>query len=253
MRLVNPHSYVYFDSTDENGVVVNLRCELQSASRQKRNGCTTDMFEFGSTIYIVGSPDRTDPTTCYMSEITFENGVIATRHSTFDEGWINAPLGDAGPGGPGGPSPPSKNSTDLVVTERFTLNDDGTELTRAYTLDDPANLEAPIEGSDTVTLTSDAYEAYACDDLTEERSELRAGGPGAHHCGQFLQTYQTAAPLPDHLRGRSPCACPLAVSAIVIARTAALPPAFYRFIAAIGSCWTSRAWTPNKSRAGHSR
>ena len=40
---------------------------------------------------------------------------------------------------------------------------------------------------------------------------------------------------------------------IVIARTAAVPLVFYRCIAAIGSCWTSRAWTPNKSRAGHSR
>ena len=30
MRLVHPHSYVYFDSIDENGDVVNLRCALQS-------------------------------------------------------------------------------------------------------------------------------------------------------------------------------------------------------------------------------
>lgn len=28
--LVNPHSYVYFDSIDENGDVVNLRCAVQS-------------------------------------------------------------------------------------------------------------------------------------------------------------------------------------------------------------------------------
>jgi hypothetical protein len=30
--LVNPHSYVYFDSTDENGDVVNVRRTLQSGS-----------------------------------------------------------------------------------------------------------------------------------------------------------------------------------------------------------------------------
>lgn len=335
IRLVNPHAYVYFDSTDENGEVVNLRCELQSGSLLKRNGWTTDMFEIGSHISIVGSPDRTDPTTCYMSEITFENGVVASRHSTFDdegaiepeqrqttrddgtpnidgnwamvreegarpggggqsetvltqagaaaiegatsddnpryqceatnivmdwwfdqmvntieqgddqitmtygfmdlartiyldgtempddfepsragfstgewddetlivtttgfdEGWINAPMGDgqgpgAGPAGDdrpappegderparpegarGGPPSPVKNSPELVVVEEFTLNDDGTQLTRTYTFTDALYLAAPITGSDTVTLTSDSYEAYACDDLTEERSE----------------------------------------------------------------------------------
>ncbi|MBU2869068.1 DUF6152 family protein [Pacificibacter marinus] len=331
IRLVNPHAYVYFDSTNEAGEVVNLRCELQSGSLLKRNGWTTDMFEIGSTISIVGSPDRTDPTTCYMSQVTFENGVVATRHSTFDdqgtieaeqrqterddgtpnidgnwamvreagappggggrsevvlteagaaavegatsddnpryqceatnivldwwfdqmvntieqgddqikmtygfmdlertiyldgtempddyvanragfstgewaddtlivtttgfdEGWINAPMSDGeGPaarpeggdddaaerparpeGARGGPPSPVKNSPELVVTETFTLNDDGTVLTRNYTFEDPIYLEAPISGSDTVTLTSDAYEDYACDDLTEERSE----------------------------------------------------------------------------------
>ncbi|WP_119837600.1 DUF6152 family protein [Pseudooceanicola algae] len=331
IRLVNPHAYVYFDSTDENGEVVNLRCELQSGSLLKRNGWTTDMFEIGSEISITGAPDRTDPTTCYMSQITFENGVVASRHSTFDdsgtiepeqrqterddgtpnidgnwamvreegappgsggrsevllteagtaavegataddnpryqceatnivmdwwfdqmvntieqgddqitmtygfmdlertiyldgtempadyapsragfatgewdddtlvvtttdfdEGWINAPMGgpegagvrpprgdeDAGDrparpeGARGGPPSPAKNSPELVVTERFTLNDDGTVLTREYTFEDPAYLQAPISGSDKVTLTSDAYEPYDCDDLTEERSE----------------------------------------------------------------------------------
>ncbi|MBU2936790.1 MULTISPECIES: DUF6152 family protein [Pacificibacter] len=330
IRLVNPHAYVYFDSTDENGETVNLRCELQSGSLLKRNGWTTDMFEIGSTISIIGSPDRTDPTTCYMSQVTFENGVVATRYSKFDdqgaieaeqrqterddgtpnidgnwamvreagappggggrstvelteagaaaiegataddnpryqcaatnivmdwwfdqmvntieqgddqitmtygfmdlertiyldgtempddyvahragfstgewddetlvvtttgfdEGWINAPMSEgegpgsrpegddgdaadrpAGPEGAGGPPSPVKNSPELIVTETFTLNDDGTVLTRNYTFEDPLYLEAPISGSDAVTLTNDAYEDYACDDLTEERSE----------------------------------------------------------------------------------
>jgi hypothetical protein len=339
IRLVNPHAYVYFDSTDENGETVNMRCELQSGSLLKRNGWSADMFETGSHITIIGSPDRSDPTTCYMSQITFENGVVATRHSTFDddgniepetrqltrddgtpnlegnwalvreegtrpgagqraevalteagaaaiegasfddnprlqceatniimdwwfdemvnnihqdedeiimtygfmdlvrtihldgdempedyvpsragfstgewqgdtlvvtttgfdEGWIEAPLGGPGggerpegadenrpprpegaaedrpEGGPGdarrGPPTPVKNSTSLVITERFSLNEDGTELTREYTITDPVYLEAPIEGSDVVTLTSDPYESYDCDDLTYERSE----------------------------------------------------------------------------------
>ncbi len=327
VRLVNPHAYVYFDSTDDKGEVVNLRCELQSGSLLKRNGWTEAMFKIGSKISIQGSPDRTDPTTCYMSQITFENGVVASRHSTFDEsgtlgaevrqterddgtpniegnwamvreegappggggrsevvmtdagraavegataeenpryqckptnivmdwwfdqmvntihqdddditmtygfmdlvrtihldgatmpadytpsragfstgvwdgttlvvtttgfdeGWINAPMGGPEGGGPrpdakdgtrpprpegarGGPPTPVKNSPELVVTERFTPSDDGTVLTRSYSFVDPVYLQAPIEGSDAVTLTTDAYEPYDCDDLTEERA-----------------------------------------------------------------------------------
>lgn len=84
--------------------------------------------------------------------------------------------GDGGAGGrPEGtpPAPPSpvKNSPELTVTERFTLSEDGTVLHREYQFVDPLYLEVPITGSDEVVLTSDAYEPYHCDDLTNERSQ----------------------------------------------------------------------------------
>ena len=85
IRLVNPHAYVYFDAVDTTGTVTNMRCELQSGSLLKRRGWTADLFKTGSEISIKGSPDRTDPTTCYMKEITFENGMTATRNSEFDD------------------------------------------------------------------------------------------------------------------------------------------------------------------------
>lgn len=331
VRLVNPHAYVYFDVEDDDGEVTNVRCELQSGSLLKRNGWSKELFEVGSDISIVGSPDRRDPTTCYMREITFENGVTATRYSTFDddgnieaeqrqavrddgtpnidgnwamvrepgappggggrspavlteagaaaveearsegnprfrceatnivmdwwfdqmvnridqsddeiimtygfmdlvrtihldgdempddfvpnragfstgewqgdtlvvtttgfdEGWIMAPMpvgpgeGRRGPGGKRGdeaggdrrprrrgpPPAPVRNSTELTVIERFTLDDGGTVLRREYSFIDPVYLKAPIEGADEVTLTSDPYEPYACNDLTTERSQ----------------------------------------------------------------------------------
>ncbi|WP_338456473.1 DUF6152 family protein [uncultured Alteromonas sp.] len=373
VRLVNPHAYVYFDVTNEDGSVTNMRCELQSGSLLKRRGWNTEQFKAGSAITILGSPDRNDPTTCYMQQITFENGVTATRNSVFnddgslvvgndanaspqtqnkpieqrpitrtdgtpnidgnwamvrkegsrpggggtfaqltdagalavegatqdenpryqceptniimdwwfdlmvnkieqsstqinltygfmsltrtiyldgtkmpedyepnragfstgvwegntlvvtttgfDEGWIMAPMGGspggkpggspggkpddadtgtsmgasmgspqgnnrpprpegapdgrngppAGPRGNGGPPSPAKNSTALVVVERFSLNEDGTVLKREYTLTDPLYLKAPMTGSDEVTLTKDSYQPYDCDDLTAER------------------------------------------------------------------------------------
>ncbi len=330
ISLVNPHAYVYFDVTDEAGDVVNMRCELTSGSLLKRSGWTEEMFEIGSEITISGSPDRDDPTTCLINQITFANGVTADRDSTFgddgsinvaerqitrddgtpniagtwamenaqdrsgprptatlteagmaavadaspdqnprfnceitnlamdwvfngmvneiaqsdteitltygfmdlartihldgsempadftpsragystgvwdgdtlvvtttgfDEGWIMAPLGgraglvvDDENGGtedaerPARPEPPeggrrgpepAKNSTELTVVERFSLNEDGTVLIREYAFTDPLYLEEPFEGADEVALTADAYEPYACDDLTNERTE----------------------------------------------------------------------------------
>jgi hypothetical protein len=327
ISLVNPHAYVYFDVADNAGDITNMRCELMSGSTMKRSGWSEDMFMIGSEITINGSPDHDDPTTCHMNQIIFENGVTATRGSSFaddgtvlaeereavredgtpnlegnwamagredraggrsivsltpagtaavedaspdqnprfncqitnialdwwfnqmvntvaqsdtqitltygfmdlvrtiyldgtempvdfepsragfstaewegdtlvvttigfDEGWIAAPIGgqrtsapnrnnataeqanrpEPPEGGRRGPQP-VKNSAELTVTERFTLNGDGTVLTREYAFVDPLYLEAPIEGADEVTLTSDAYEPYACNDLTNERTQ----------------------------------------------------------------------------------
>ncbi|MDO6568912.1 DUF6152 family protein [Alteromonas sp. 1_MG-2023] len=367
VRLVNPHAYVYFDATNDDGSVTNMRCELQSGSLLKRRGWNTEQFKTGSAITILGSPDRNDPTTCYMQQITFENGITATRNSVFnddgslvvsddgnassqtqseiveqrpiirtdgtpniegnwamvrkegsrpggggsfaqlteagalavegatqdenpryqceptniimdwwfdlmvnrieqsstqinltygfmslertiyldgtampenyepnragfstgvwegntlvvtttgfDEGWLMAPMGGnpgGGPGGrpdgklggnadgkpgdassenaqdnarpprpegapdgrngpPGGPPSPAKNSSELVIVERFSLNEDGTVLKREYTITDPLYLKAPMTGSDEVTITQDSYQPYDCDDLTAER------------------------------------------------------------------------------------
>lgn len=319
ISLVNPHAYVYFDVADEAGDVTNMRCELASGSLLRRSGWTEEMFEIGSEITINGSPDRDDPTTCHMNQITFANGVTADRESSFgddgtinvaerqieredgtpnmdgnwalenpqdrtgarptitlteaglaavadaspdqnprfncqvtniamdwvfngmvntitqtdteiiltygfmdlvrtiyldgspipedfvpsragfstgmwdgstlvvtttgfDEGWIMAPIGGRGnlavddadrperPEGRGGPQP-VQNSPALMVTERFTLSADGTALMREYAFVDPLYLEAPIEAADEVVLTSDAYQPYDCDDLTNERLE----------------------------------------------------------------------------------
>lgn len=331
MRLVNPHAYLYFDVADENGDATNMRCELHSRSTLRRRGWSEDQFEVGTQVTIIGSPDRDDPTTCHIEEITFADGVTATRHSVFeddgtlkvpersevqsdgnpnftgnwamaqrerrrgrppqvaltpagaakvegatpdqnprfscqttnialdwwfnqtvnaitqteteivlkygfmdlvrtiyldgrdmpedfgpsragfstgvwdgdtlvvtttgfDEGWIIAPLGRRRPGGSNGPRPernreerpdraerpprpegrrrgpqPAMNSPELTVVERFSLDESGTILKRSYRFDDPLYLEAPFEGSDEVSLTTDTYEPYQCDDLTDER------------------------------------------------------------------------------------
>lgn len=89
IKLVNPHAYVYFDATDADGNTANVRCELLPGSTLKRNGWSEDMFVIGSRVSVKGAADRDDPTTCYMNEITFANGVTATRDTVFaDDGDI---------------------------------------------------------------------------------------------------------------------------------------------------------------------
>lgn len=85
IKLVNPHAYVYLDATDADGNVTNVRCELLPGSALKRNGWSEEMFVIGSQVSVKGSADRDDPTTCYMNQITFENGVTAGRDTIFTD------------------------------------------------------------------------------------------------------------------------------------------------------------------------
>ncbi len=89
IKLVNPHAYVYLDASDADGNITNVRCELLPGSTLRRNGWSEDMFVIGSQVSVKGAAARDDPTTCYMNEITFANGVTATRDTVFaDDGDI---------------------------------------------------------------------------------------------------------------------------------------------------------------------
>ena len=85
IRLVNPHSYVYFDVKNEAGETEAWRCELRSGSLLKRKGWKTSMFEKGTTITINGSPARNEPSACYTKTITFEDGTKVGRQDELDK------------------------------------------------------------------------------------------------------------------------------------------------------------------------
>ena len=84
VRFVNPHAYVYFKVTNDEGKEEQWRCELRSGSLLKRKGWTDDMFEIGTKIRIFGSPDRRDPQTVYTETITFEDGTVIARYDALD-------------------------------------------------------------------------------------------------------------------------------------------------------------------------
>jgi hypothetical protein len=85
IRFVNPHSYVYFDVTNEDGTVDEWRCEMRAATLLKRSGWTEEMFAPGTQIDIVGNPARREPFGCYVETIAINEGEAVDRYAQLDE------------------------------------------------------------------------------------------------------------------------------------------------------------------------
>jgi len=95
VEFINPHSWVYFTVTDESGSPANWRCELRAATVLRRSGWTPEMFVTGETITIVALPDRRDPRSCYLSNVTFADGTSHNRYAQIDESAEPAVEGNA--------------------------------------------------------------------------------------------------------------------------------------------------------------
>ena len=80
LALVNPHSYIYFEVTGDDGAAIPWRCEMRAGSLLRRSGWS-EMFSPGTKITIFGSPDRVDEQTCYMVNVTFEDGTTLDRYA----------------------------------------------------------------------------------------------------------------------------------------------------------------------------
>jgi len=80
LDMVNPHSWLHFDVTGEDGETVGYRCELRSATTLRRSGWGPEMFPPGMRITIQGSPDSGDPLACYTSTLIFPDGTSIDRY-----------------------------------------------------------------------------------------------------------------------------------------------------------------------------
>ena len=103
-------------------------------------------------------PDNIQPSRAGHSIGHWEDSTLVVDTIGFAEGYLDGRNG-------------VKHSEEFHVVERFTLEDDGKTLVRSYKAEDPLYLSAPVEGEDRVGITSAEFEAYQCDDLTEERVE----------------------------------------------------------------------------------
>src|SRR5215475_6346950 len=84
--LINPHSWIYFDVTEPDGKLSHHRCEMRSVHVLRRSGWTKELFPVGQQVTIEASPNRTDPTSCYLQTITFADGTHMDRYAQYIKG-----------------------------------------------------------------------------------------------------------------------------------------------------------------------
>jgi hypothetical protein len=92
IEFLNPHSWLYLDVTDANGTVASWRCELRGKTVLERSGWSMEMFPDGMPITVTGSPDRRDPTTCYLGTAFFPDGSSVDRYGQLREPTQRAPI-----------------------------------------------------------------------------------------------------------------------------------------------------------------
>lgn len=86
VALINPHSWLYFDVTNEDGTVTQWRCEMRAATVLRRSGWSADLFPIGTRVHISASPERTVPNTCYLNTATLEDGTQLARYGQISQG-----------------------------------------------------------------------------------------------------------------------------------------------------------------------
>jgi hypothetical protein len=77
---VNPHAYLYFDSTGADGKVTPMRCEMRAATVLRRSGWSPEMFVPGKHVTVNGKPHRDDPASCYVEDLTIGDAPTLKRY-----------------------------------------------------------------------------------------------------------------------------------------------------------------------------
>ena len=86
VSLINPHSWLYFDVTNEDGTITRWRCEMRAATVLRRSGWSADLFPIGTRVHVSASPERTIPNTCYLNTATLEDGTQLERYGQISQG-----------------------------------------------------------------------------------------------------------------------------------------------------------------------
>lgn len=112
------------------------------------------------TIHLVGDfPASIEPSAAGYSVGKWEGDTLVVTTKGFKPGFLQAPRGRAGG---------VRHGEQMVVTERFSMSEDGSELTRQYTITDPVYLAEPASGSNSSLYTTDRFIPYECEELMDD-------------------------------------------------------------------------------------
>lgn len=82
-KMVNPHSFIYFDAPGMDGEIANWRCESRPASVLRRLGWTEETFYPGQKVSVEGSPAWREDNVCLMSGIVLADGTKIGPRTNF--------------------------------------------------------------------------------------------------------------------------------------------------------------------------
>jgi hypothetical protein len=83
LELVNPHSYLNFETLDADGKPFPMRCEMRAATLIKRSGWDLEQFVPGRRVDIHAHPHRDDPHSCYLESVTIGGAPALDRNAQF--------------------------------------------------------------------------------------------------------------------------------------------------------------------------
>lgn len=97
-RMVNPHSFLYFNVTGADGKVQRWNCEMSSVAILNRNGLTRGTIVPGDKVTVNAFPAWRDPFGCSFVSITAANGTTYDRFGVVRKESV---VTNRGPGLPG--------------------------------------------------------------------------------------------------------------------------------------------------------
>ena len=74
IRVINPHSYIYFSQLNDDGDLVEGRCELFERRFLVRYGLSNDSVPAGTPVRISGNPARREANVCHAEQIELADG-----------------------------------------------------------------------------------------------------------------------------------------------------------------------------------
>ena len=74
IRVINPHSYIYFSQLNDAGELVEGRCELFERRFLVRHGLSNEAVPPGTPVRITGNPARREANVCHAEQIELADG-----------------------------------------------------------------------------------------------------------------------------------------------------------------------------------